>query len=140
LGNGIGATEGFAAALLSLMLSYAHDALVVVAVAVTAGIIYGALAAGAARKFVGYADLRQPYILHAVLSWPLAAAMAFLVALAASRWSLGWGRAFWVWGFITPLLVALLRGAVYRQLAEMFARGQLQVERIGIIGDEEAVA
>jgi Undecaprenyl-phosphate glucose phosphotransferase len=140
LGNGIGATEGFAAALLSLMLSYAHDALVVVAVAVTAGIIYGALAAGAARKFVGYADLRQPYILHAVLSWPLAAAMAFLVALAASRWNLVWGRTFWVWVFITPLLLALLRGAIYRQLAKMFARGQLQVERIGIIGDEEAVA
>jgi len=140
LGNGIGAAEGLAAAALSLMLSYAHDALVVVAVAITAGIIYGALAAGAARKFVGYADLRQPYILHAVLSWPLAAAMAFLVALAASRWNLVWGRTFWVWVFLTPFLLALLRIAIYRQLATMFSRGQLQVERIGIIGDEEAVS
>jgi Undecaprenyl-phosphate glucose phosphotransferase len=140
LGNGIGAAEGLAAAALSLMLSYAHDALVVVAVAITAGIIYGALAAGAARKFVGYADLRQPYILHAVLSWPLAAAMAFLVALAASRWNLVWGRTFWVWVFLTPFLLALLRIVIYRQLATMFSRGQLQVERIGIIGDEEAVS
>lgn len=140
LGNGIGAAEGLAAAALSLMLSYAHDALVVVAVAITAGTIYGALAAGAARKFVGYADLRQPYILHAVLTWPLAAAMAFLVALAASRWNLVWGRTFWVWVFLTPFLLALLRIAIYRQLARMFSRGQLQVERIGIIGDEEAVS
>lgn len=139
LGNGIGAFEGLAAAALSLMLSYAHDALVVMAVAATAGIIYGVLAARAARKFVGYADLRQPYLLHAVLSWPVAAAMAFLVALAASRWNLVWGRTFWVWVFITPVLLTILRATLYGQLAKMLSRGQLQVERIGIIGDEAAV-
>lgn len=140
LGNGIGAIEGLAAAVLSLMLSYAHEPLVVLAVAATAGIVYGMTSAGAARKFLAYADLRQPYALHAVLSWPLAAALAFLVALAASRWNLVWGRTFWVWLFITPALLTVLRIALYRQLAKMLVQGQLQVERIGIIGEKSAVA
>lgn len=139
LGNGIGAVEGLAAAILSLMLSYAHEPLVVLAVAATAGIVYGMSSGHAARKFLAYADLRQPYALHAVFTWPVAAGLAFLVALAASRWNLVWGRTFWVWVFITPALLTALRIGIYRQLAKMLSQGQLQVERIGIIGDKAAV-
>lgn len=139
LSNGLGAFEGLAAAVLSLMLSYAHEPLVVLAVAATAGLVYGIASARAARKFLAYADLRQPYALHAVFSWPVAAALAFLVALAASRWNLVWGRTFWVWLFITPALLTALRVALYRQLAKMLAQGQLQVERFGVIGDQSAV-
>ncbi|WP_175528616.1 exopolysaccharide biosynthesis polyprenyl glycosylphosphotransferase [Devosia crocina] len=140
LGNGIGAFEGFVAALLSLMLSYAHEPLLVLATALAAGATYGVLASGAARKFLAYSDLRQPFALHAALSWPAAAAVAFLVALAASRWNLAWGRTFWVWLFITPVLLTALRVVLYRQLARMLAQGQLQVERFGIIGEAAAVA
>jgi Undecaprenyl-phosphate glucose phosphotransferase len=140
LGGIVGTAEGLVAAALSLMLSYAHDILIVLAVGATAGVIYGALASRAARKFLAYADLRQPYALHAVMSWFPAAAIAFLVALAVSRWDLIWGRTFWGWLFITPIILTILRLYLYRRLAQMLALGQFQVERIGIIGDEAAVS
>lgn len=140
LGGIVGTVEGMAAAALSLMLSYAHDILIVLAVGATAGLIYGALASRAARKFLAYADLRQPYALHAVMSWFPAAAIAFLVALAVSRWDLIWGRTFWGWLFITPFVLTMLRIYLYRRIAKMLALGQFQVERIGVIGDEKAVS
>lgn len=140
LGGIVGTVEGLAASALSLMLSYAHDLLIVLAVGATAGLVYGALASRAAKKFLAYADLRQPYALHAVMSWFPAAAIAFLVALAVSRWDLIWGRTFWGWLFITPIVLTILRIYLYRRIAQMLALGQFQVERIGIIGDEAAVS
>jgi len=140
LGGIVGTLEGLAAGALSLMLSYAHHLLIVLAVGATAGLIYGALASHSAKKFLAYADLRQPYALHAVMSWFPAAAIAFLVALAVSRWDLIWGRTFWGWLFITPMVLTVLRIHLYRQLAKMLTLGQLQVERFGVIGDQAAVS
>ena len=140
LGVLVGGGEGLVAAVLSLMLSYAHDVLVVVAVAAAAGLIYGAFAAQAAQKFLGYPDFRQPYALHAVVSWFPTAFIAFLVALAVSRWDLVWGRTFWGWLFITPTILTILRIYLYRRISLMLERGQFQVERMGIVGDRQAVS
>lgn len=140
LGNAISATEGLAAALMSLILCIDHLPLLVLSVGATSGIVYGAIATTAVRRFLAYADLRHPYALHAVLSWWVAAAAGLLVGLAVTRWDLAWGHTFWAWLMVTPLILLGLRVAFFQTLAGMLARGQLQVERIGVIGDGEAVA
>lgn len=139
LANLIAAIEGLAAAGMSLVLALVHPPLLVFAVATTAGLVYAVLAGRAARRFLPLADLRQPYALHAALSWIPSAALALIVALAISRWDLAWGRTFGVWLLAAPVFLVALRVAIYRLLAKLLERGQLQVERFGLIGDTDAV-
>ena len=140
LAQSVAVLEGIAAAILSIVLALVHAPLMVFAVALTAGITYGAFSLGAAKKFVPLADMRQPFALHAAVSWIPTAALAFVVALAVSRWNLAWGRTFWLWLLVSPLLLVVLRIWLYRQLATMLSRGQLQVERLALIGDQAAVS
>ena len=140
LANGIALVEGLAATILSLILAVVHPPWLVIGVAVTTGLVYGALSSQAAQKFLPLADLRQPFALHAAFSWIPTAALALLVALATSRWSLSWGRTFGAWLVVSPIVLVALRVTIYRQLAKMLARGQLQVERFGLIGDADSIA
>lgn len=140
LANGMAMAEGLAATILSLILAVVHPPWLVFGVAVTTGLVYGAFAGQAALKFLPLADLRQPFALHAAFSWIPAAALALLVALAMSRWNLAWGRTFWAWLIVSPAVLVLLRIVIYRQLAKMLVRGQLQVERFGLIGDADSIA
>ncbi|WP_052951672.1 exopolysaccharide biosynthesis polyprenyl glycosylphosphotransferase [Devosia soli] len=135
----VGSAEGLVAGLLSLTLAYANQTHIVLVLAVTASLIYGALAAPRAQKFLAYPDFRQPFALHAVFSWIAAAGIGFLVALGSSRWDIDFGPVFWGWLLITPIVLTVLRVYIYRQIARMLMRGQLQVERFGIIGDSASV-
>lgn len=140
LANGIGVLEGLVAAAMSLVLLFVHQPFFVLCVGGTAAIAYGAMGSRAAYNFLPLADLRQPYALHAALSWIPAAGLGALVALAMWDWELLWGRTLWIWLLATPLVLVGLRVLVYRRLAHMLRHGQLQVERFGLIGETDAIA
>lgn len=135
----LGALEGFCAALVSLLLLLSQPLPVALAMAATAGLAYGLFGARAARKFLAYADLRQPFALHSVFAWCAAAALALLTGLVLSDWSLSLSPTLWVWLLLSPLVLLTLRVVLYRRLARMLSFGQLQVERFGIVGDATAI-
>jgi putative colanic acid biosynthesis UDP-glucose lipid carrier transferase len=135
----LGATEGFVAATASVLLVLGYSLPVALAMTATAGLVYGLFAARAARKFLTYADLRQPFALHAVFSWVAAAVVAELVGTTLLDWTFNPGAPFWLWLLLTPILLLVLRLGLYRQLARMLSRGQLQVERFGVVGDAASI-
>ncbi|WEJ33620.1 exopolysaccharide biosynthesis polyprenyl glycosylphosphotransferase [Devosia sp. SD17-2] len=140
LANGIGMLEGLVAAAMSLVLLFVHQPLFVLCVGGTAAVVYGVMGSRAAYKFLPLADMRQPFALHAALSWIPASALAFLVALAMWDWELLWGRSLWIWLLATPIVLIALRIILYRVLARMLRQGQLQVERFGLIGEKDAIS
>lgn len=135
----LGTIEGLAATILGLLLLLGQPVAVALAMTATAGLAYGLFGTRAARKFLAYADLRQPFALHSVMSWLATAGIAGLVGLALSDWTLDLTPSFWVWLLLTPLLLLALRLALYRRLARMLSLGQLQVERFGVIGDATSI-
>jgi len=136
---GLASLEGFVAALLGLMLLLGYEASVALAMALASGLAYGLFAARAGRKFLAYADLRQPFALHSVFSWCAAAFFAVVVGAALANWRLAVSPTFWTWLLISPLLLLALRIVLYRALARMLSLGQLQVERFGIVGDATSI-
>ncbi|PXA96891.1 hypothetical protein DMC47_16385 [Nostoc sp. 3335mG] len=137
---GLGTLEGMAAALGAPVLLFGHGPGTALAMGLTAGLVHGLFATRAAGKFLAYADLRQPFALHAAFSWLAAAIAALLVGEASSAWTLPLDVPFWVWALLGLVLLILLRIVLYRQFARMLAHGQLQVERFGIVGDAASVA
>ncbi|KQT48106.1 hypothetical protein ASG47_06925 [Devosia sp. Leaf420] len=136
---GLGLGEGFVVFLLSLVLIFDHALPVALGMAAAAALVYGLLAVRAARKFLAYADLRQPYAFHALFSWIAASAIAGLVGGALADWAFSPGLLFWAWFALAAALILTLRIVLYRRLAHMMSLGQLQVERFGIIGDAPSV-
>ncbi len=139
LGYAIGAVEGLATLLLSLPLLLVAPPLPALLLAVTASLVYGWLATDSARKFLIYADPRRPFLLHAVVCWPVAAGAAMLVTFAIHRDPLLLGGALWIWLLGVPLALLGLRHLIYDRLLTMLQYGQLQLERIGLIGEKSAV-
>jgi Undecaprenyl-phosphate glucose phosphotransferase len=135
----LGILEGFVALAAGLVLNIPLEASIAFAIAGVSGLAYGLLAARAARRFLTYADLRQPFGLHAVFSWCGAALLGLLTALVLSRGELVAGQMVWAWLIGTALVLLGLRLALYRTLARMLSRGQLQVERFGIVGDADSI-
>ncbi|KQN73814.1 hypothetical protein ASE94_06115 [Devosia sp. Leaf64] len=135
----LGLGEGLVAGFLSLVLILDHTMPVALSMAAAAAIVYGLLAVRAARKFLAYADLRQPYAFHALFSWIAASAIAGLVGGAVADWDFSPGLLFWAWFALAAALILTLRIVLYRRLAHMMSLGQLQVERFGIIGDATSV-
>lgn len=136
---GLGLGEGLVVFLFSLVLILDHTLPVALAMAGAAALVYGLLAVRAARKFLAYADLRQPYAFHALFSWIAASAIAGLVGGAVAEWTFSPGLLFWAWFALAAALLLALRVLLYRRLAHMMSLGQLQVERFGIIGDATSV-
>lgn len=136
---GLALGEGLVVFLLSLVLILDHTLPVALAISAAAAIVYGLLAVRAARKFLAYADLRQPYAFHALFSWLAASAIAGLVGGAVADWAFTPGLLFWAWFVLAAALLLALRVLLYRRLAHMMSLGQLQVERFGIIGDATSV-
>ncbi|MET0438582.1 MAG: exopolysaccharide biosynthesis polyprenyl glycosylphosphotransferase [Devosia sp.] len=136
---GLGAFEGLIAILLSQLLILSYGVPIALAMAAAAGLVYCLFATRAGRKFLAYADLRQPFALQSVFSWFGAAAFAIIVDFSLSGRTLAPTPIFWTWLFLTPLLLLALRVMLYRGLARMLSRGQLQVERFGIVGDAASI-
>lgn len=135
----LGAVEGAVAFLLSLILLLAYAPAIALSMAGVVAVAHGLLGARAAGKFLAYADLRQPFALHALLSWLFAALVASLVGAALSDWRFAPHPVFWSWLALGAVGLTGLRIFVYCRLARMLSLGQLQVERFGIIGDAAAV-
>jgi putative colanic acid biosynthesis UDP-glucose lipid carrier transferase len=140
LALGIGAIETLVVVVATLLLAWIVPLSAAVLMGLTAGLVHGYLASRAARNFLIHADARQPFVLHAALSWLGAAALAGLVGLAltAARplppsWTI------WLWLLGTSVIVVVLRVVLYRQIGTMMRHGQLQVERIALVGEAEAV-
>lgn len=136
---GIGTLEGAVAGLLSLLLLFDRAGPVALLMLALAGLVYGLFATRAAQKFLAYTDLRQPFALHAIFSWLAAAILAELVGSTLSNWTFAPDPAFWLWLLLTPALLVGLRLVLYHQIARMLGRGQLQVERFGVVGDAASV-
>lgn len=136
---GLGTFEGAVAFLVSQLLIVSYGTPIALAMAVAAGLAYGLFAVRAGRKFLAYADLRQPFALQSVFSWLGAAGLAIFVGFSVSGWTLTLTPTFWTWLIVSPLLLLALRIVLYRSLAHMLSRGQLQVERFGILGDAASI-
>lgn len=136
---GIGTLEGLVAAFFGIILVFGQTAGTALAMALVAGLAYGLLGARAAKKFLAYADLRQPFALHSIFAWATAATLASLAGLMLSNWSLETGAGLWTWLGASALALLALRIALYRLLARMLSFGQLQVERFGIVGDAASI-
>ncbi|HWV21490.1 MAG TPA: sugar transferase [Devosia sp.] len=137
--TGLGTLEGLVAGFLSLALLFIYAPPVTLATASAAGLVYGLFAARAGRKFLAYADLRQPFALQSVFSWLAAAGLAGLIGLSVSSWTLAPSPLVWAWLVSGAVLLPMLRVLLYHALARMLSRGQLQVERFGILGDAASI-
>ena len=137
--TGLGTLEGLVAGFLSLALLFSYAPPVTLASAGAAGLVYGLFAARAGRKFLAYADLRQPFALQSVFSWLAAAGLAGLIGLSVSSWTLAPSPLVWALLISGAVLLPALRVLLYHALARMLSRGQLQVERFGILGDAVSI-
>lgn len=133
------ALEGLVALLLCLPLFALYPALPAAVLALAASTLYGFFASAAASKFLTYADTRQPFVLHAAVSWLGAAGFALLLALALFGGTLTLGTPLWTWLLGAAAVLAGVRFAICRQLASMLYDGRLQIERVAIIGEADAV-
>lgn len=139
LALGMGAIETLVVIVATLSLALVTPLSVAVPMALTAGLVQGYLASRAARNFLVHADARQPFVLHAALSWLGAAGLAGLVGLALGAPPPLPAATIWLWLVGTAVIVVLLRVALYRRIGTMLRHGQLQVERLALIGEAEAV-
>ena len=139
LALGIGAIETAVVMLATLLLALVVPLPVAVLMALTAGLVHGYLASRAARNFLIHADARQPFVLHAALSWLGAAGLGGLVGLALIVRPLPPAPTIWLWLLGTGVIVVVLRVVLYRQIGTMLRHGQLQVERIALVGEAGAV-
>ncbi|WP_354063982.1 exopolysaccharide biosynthesis polyprenyl glycosylphosphotransferase [Devosia sp. 2618] len=132
-------TESLTVLLLSGFLLLVMQPLPALVLAVSASLIYGYTSLRAARKFLIYADRRQPFLLHAVVSWPVAALLAILLTMAIFGHALPPASALWGWLIGVPIALLGVRYVVYDKLYSMLQLGQLQMERIAVIGEADAV-
>ncbi len=139
LALGIGAIETAVVMLATLLLALVVPLSVAVLMALTAGLVHGYLASRAARNFLIHADARQPFVLHAALSWLGAAGLGGLVGLALATRPLPPAPTIWLWLLGTGVIIVVLRVVLYRQIGTMLRHGQLQVERIALVGEAGAV-
>ena len=135
----VGVIEGIAALALSLLFALAFPSGTAAYLAIASSIVYAVLAANVARKVLAYADFNQPYLLHVVVSWLSAAGLSILVAMAFSDLVLPQVVALWTWIIAMPIGLLALRFAIYRRLQVMFQNGQLQIERVALIGKSDAL-
>jgi len=135
---GIGVIEGGVALLFGLGLLLMSPPLQALFVAIPTVLAYGFFSVQSARRFLAYADLRQPFALHAVLSWLFIAGLCVLVDAAISGLAPAYPGIL-LWLLAGAAILTGLRIAIYRLLSRMLARGQLQVERFGIIGDAASI-
>ncbi|HEY8578088.1 MAG TPA: exopolysaccharide biosynthesis polyprenyl glycosylphosphotransferase [Devosia sp.] len=104
-----------------------------------AGLVYAVLAFGTNRQALSYPGIPRYASARAVLGLLMSVATADLLYLAspgalANQMPLHWGEL-----ALSALVLVPLRLALYRRLSDMMLAGQLQIERIALVGRAEAL-